>query len=210
MTASPVRISDKLKKEIVNNVHTLYGPMLDEVNKQRPDVGDRLYEIMYGPYIEDMNKLPAYFMRTAKALETRIVDGLQTSITFSLSERRRIGNTHPMEGPVRDAGYADKIVIDRTPETEEVLNIIVAWQKQKLEVVARRDAGAKAITRVLNNFKSLAPAIKMFPPIVDLLPAYVRIKVSVPQHRLTSAAMELDPALKQLATDIAVSKLTIR
>jgi len=63
---------------------------------------------------------------------------------------------------------------------------------------------------VLKTNKSLAPAIKAFPPLVDLLPAVTRIKIDVPQHRLSSVQMELDPHLKRLAAGIALKKMLNR
>jgi len=73
-----------------------------------------------------------------------------------------------------------------------------------------RENGQKAVREILKRYVSLPPAIKAFPPLVELLPAAARGKTDVPQHKLTSAEMELNPHLKQLATDIALSKFLNR
>jgi hypothetical protein len=50
----------------------------------------------------------------------------------------------------------------------------------------------------------------MFPPLVDLLPPEIRRKIEVPQHRLSSVEMEINPDLKRLARDIALHKILNR
>ena len=73
-----------------------------------------------------------------------------------------------------------------------------------------RSNATASVRRVMRANKSLAPAIKAFPPLVDLLPEVTRKKIDVPQHRLSSVQMELDPHLKRLAADIALDKLINR
>lgn len=207
MSNSPIRLSEKLKNEIIVNVNRTYGDDLDAVNRDKPDLGDTIYEILYGKHLEYMSKLPETFFRRKKELEVRNIEGKFSGISFTLSSKRPFAFTHPKEGPVRDAGYSDKIDIDRAPETEDILNRINEWQDRKKAVVAIRDAAAASVRRLLSRNKSLAPVTKDFPPVVELLPYDVRKKVSVPQHKLSSVIMELDPALKELATRIAMRKL---
>lgn len=211
MSASPVRISDKLKTEIEQCIYRLYGPQIDAVNAEKPNLGDRLYDLMYGPYLEGMERLPPEFFRATETLTFGRVGGRANTVEFKLSKKRLMGWKHPKsEQFTLSDSFGDKLQINDTPETAEIIGIIHAWWDRRKAVADVRDAGAKEVKRVLNNFKSLAPAIKMFPPLVELLPSDVRRKIEVPMHRLSSAAMELNPALKQLATDIALKKLMDR
>lgn len=209
--ASPVRISDKLIGEVASNINDLYRYFAEDIEKQKPDVGDRIYELLYGPYLSRMQDLPETFFRKFDRMDVKFVAGEPLGYSFKLSSVRLGAYTHPpgdnVEGSER---HSDKVNIKRTTYTEEIVDAILSWHKQKQDIYEVRNNATQAVRRVLREHKSLAPAIKAFPPLVDLLPAATRIKIDVPQHRLTSVLMELDPHLKRLASDLALKKMLNR
>lgn len=209
--ASPIRISDKLISEVAGNISNLYRYFLDEIEKQRPDVGDRIYELLYGPYLSRMEQLPDTFFRRLDRVEVRSIDGKPFGYPFKLSSDKFGSYTHPPGDNVECAEtFSDKVNIKRTPYTEDIVDAILSWDKQKQDLLDVRTQAVQAIKRLLRSNKSLAPAIKAYPPLVDLLSPETRVKIDVPQHRLTSALMELDPDLKRLASDIALKKILNR
>lgn len=208
---SPVRISDKLIGEVTGNISDLYKYFAEDIEKQKPDVGDRIYELLYGPYLSRMQDLPETFFRKFDRIDVKLVAEEPLGYSFKLSSVRLGSYTHPpgdnVEGSER---HSDKVNIKRTPYTEEIVDAITSWHKQKQDIYEVRNQTTSAVKRVMRSSKSLAPAIKSFPPLVDLLPAATRQKIDVPQHRLTSALMELDPHLKRLASDLALKKMLNR
>lgn len=210
MTASPVRITDKLKNEVAESIRITYQWFLDDINKQKPNVGDQLYDLLYGPHLATMEKLPDSFFRRVRSLETRHIDGQQLSYQFELSQVRRMGYSHPQGVHVGQSDYSDKVNIYRTEATAGIVDAILTWHGRKIEIVRLREAAQKAVKGVLNTHKSLAPAVKAFPPLVDLVSHATRLRLDVPQHRLSSVQMELNPDLKRLATDIATKKFLNR
>jgi hypothetical protein len=206
--ASPVRISDKLIGEVVGNISGLYKYYTDDIDKQKPDVGDRIYELLYGPYLSRMEDLPETFFHKIDRIEVKDVAGGNLGCVFKLSSTRLGSLTHPPGDNVGSSDTRfDAVNIKRTPYTEEIVDAILGWHRQKQDILEVRINSTLAVKRVMREHKSLAPAIKAFPPLVDLLPAATRLKVEVPQHRLMSALMELDPHLKRLASDIALKKM---
>lgn len=207
MSASPIRISDKLKTEVANAIDRVYGASMQAAMADKPDLGDTLYRLMYEPHFESMSRLPLEFFRHMDKLEVQKVDGLDITIDFKLSNKKLMGWKHPVSDSFKEGTYGDKITIYLTEETEEIVNTIKAWWDVRGGVVTTREASKKEVKRVMDSFKSLAPAIKMFPPLVELLPHDVRRKIDVPMDRLSSASMELNPVLKKLSTDLAVRKM---
>jgi len=201
-----VRISDKLTTMVIENISSLYRKKLEELDKQKPDVGDRLYEIIYGPYIADMERLPEGFLRKINRFETKRVGDEPHAIFFDLTSHRLSAWSHPVNEHVTSSGYGDKLDIKRTAVTEEIVDAILSWRQKIGDLMVIRENGQKAVRGILKRHASLPPAIKAFPPLIDLLSPEVRKKVDVPQHKLTSVEMELNPHLKQLATDIALNK----
>lgn len=208
---SPVRISDKLIGEVAGNISDLYKYFAEDIEKQKPDVGDRIYELLYGPYLSRMQDLPETFFRRFDRIDVKAVAGEHLGYSFKFSSVRLGAYTHPPGDNVEGSEkHSDKVNIKRTPYTEEIVDAILSWHKQKTDIYEVRNSATQAVRRVLREHKSLAPAIKAFPPLVDLLPAATRQKIDVPQHRLTSALMELDPHLKRLASDLALKKMLNR
>lgn len=208
--APPVRISDKLIGEVAGNISDLYRYYADDIEKQKPDVGDRIYELLYGPYLSQMQQLPAAFFRKLDRIETRFVGEEILGYSFKLSSVKLGSYSHPPGDNVEASDYSDRVNIKRTPYTEEIVDAIISWHKQRQDIYEVRNQATDAVRRVMRANKSLAPAIKAFPPLVDLLPAVTRMKIDVPQHRLSSVQMELDPHLKRLAADIALKKMLNR
>lgn len=209
--ASPVRISDKLIGEVAGNISDIYRWFIEDIDKQKPDVGDRIYELLYGPYLSRMEQLPATFFRKFDRIEVKDVAGEFLGYSFKFSSLKLGAYTHPPGDNVEGSEkHSDRVNIKRTPYTEELCDAILGWHRQKQDIFDVRTNVTLAVRRVMREHKSLAPAIKAFPPLVDLLPAATRAKIDVPQHRLTSALMELDPALKRLASDLALKKMLNR
>jgi hypothetical protein len=202
-----VRISDKLTTMVIENISSLYRKKLEELDKQKPDVGDRIYELVYGPHRRNMELLPKCFFRRFDSLEVGQIDGVKWLIRFKLSATVLGAYMHPENENVRLDGFSsDRLAIFRTPQTEEIIDAILEW-KGKIQTVGEVRMNAQgAVKGILKSYVSLPPAIKAFPPLIDLLSPEVRKKVDVPQHKLTSVEMELNPHLKQLATDIALNK----
>lgn len=208
--ASPVRISEKLIGKVAGNISELYKYFAEDIEKQKPDVGDRIYELLYGPYLSRMEQLPTTFFRKIDRIDTRFIGEEILGYSFKLSSVKLGSYSHPPGDNVEASDYADKVNIKRTPYTEDIIDAIVSWHKQKADIYEVRNNATTSVRRVMRANKSLAPAIKAFPPLVDLLPAVTRLKVEVPQHRLSSVQMELDPHLKRLASDLALKKMLNR
>lgn len=204
-----VRISDKLSAQVTDNIMIVYRKFIEEVEKEKPVVGDRLYEIMYGPHLPAMNSLPASFFRRLDRIDIAHAGDKQLNTSFRLSSVQLAAYTHP-SGEHVTCAQGDRVGINRTSVTEDIVDAIISWRQRIDELYTQRDGAMKAVRNVFKKYASLPPAIKTFPPLVDLLPLEIRRKIEVPQHRLSSVEMEINPDLKRLARDIAIHKILNR
>lgn len=204
-----VRISDKLSAQVTDNIMVVYRKFIEDAEKEKPVVGDRLYEIMYGPHLPAMNSLPASFFRRLDRIDISYAGDKQLNTSFKLSDIKLSAYTHP-SGEYIECTQGDRVGINRTPVTEDIVDAIISWRQRIDELYTARDGAIKAVRNVFKKYASLPPAIKTFPPLVDLLPSEIRRKIEVPQHRLSSVEMEINPDLKRLARDIAIHKILNR
>ncbi len=201
-----VRISDKLSGQVTEAIMIVYRKFIEDAEKEKPDVGDRLYEIIYGPHRSAMDSLPASFFRRLDRIDISHAGDRQLATSFKLSSVQLAAYNHP-SGEYIAYTQGDRVGINRTPVTEDIVDAILSWRQRIDELYFARDGAMKAVRNVLKRHASLPPAIKMFPPLVDLLPPEIRKKIEVPQHRLSSVEMEINPDLKRLARDIALKKM---
>jgi hypothetical protein len=204
-----VRISDKLSAQVTDNIMVVYRKFIEDAEKEKPDVGDRLYEIMYGPHLPAMNSLPTTFFRRLDRIDISCAGDRQLNTSFKLSDVKLAAYTHP-SGEYIVCTQGDRVGINRTSVTEDIVDAILSWRQRIDELYTARDGAIKAVRSVFKKYASLPPAIKTFPPLVDLLPPEIRRKIEVPQHRLSSVEMEINPDLKRLARDIAIHKILNR
>ena len=202
-----VRISDKLSSLVSTNIANLYQLKIDELVKRKPDVGDAIFGIMYDQYVPQMAALPMCFFRKFNEIEVRTVDKQVVSVRLPMSVERIGSYNIPESDHVSKDDYHDRVHVHRTERTEEIVNVLLAWQAERAGIIETRTKATKAVQGLFKKHKSLPPAIKDFPPLVDLLPKDARSKTTVPQNKLSSVTMELNPDLKQLAIDIVVFKL---
>lgn len=203
---SVVRISEKLILSVGDRVTYIYKQKKDEVAKQKPNVGDALFDLIHEPYIDTMKQLPDCFFRNYNEVTINGIEDTECILSFRLSSTRLGSLGFPSSEHLSAERYSDKVNIKRTHRTEEIIDAIQRWRAEMELVSTQRDGSITAIRSLLRKHKSLPPAIKDFPPLVELLPTKTKNKTSVPQHRLSSVTMELNPALKQLAADIAIEK----
>lgn len=205
-----VRISDKLRSAVDRSIRDLYRRFLVQIEKTKPDVGDEVYAIMYEQHLSNMALLPECFFRAHYDIDVRRIDGCDVCIRLPLSEKRLGSFNLPSNEHIERDDYHDRVIIERTARTEHIVDALLAWVAEKDAIAQQCDAAQAAVRGILEKHKSLPPAIKDFPPLVEFLPKEVKSKVSVPQHRLSSVTMELTPALKELATRVALDKLLNR
>jgi hypothetical protein len=200
-----VRITEKLKHDIRRNVVEMF---VEEHTKARetedfPDKdkwGDRIYELAHGAErIATMAKLPiTYFgFRTTFDVDgINWYDGgskhLRSTISFEFSQPR------PDVWPDVDyAGFVtangrDILLNGRDPRWGEFTTVYKAWVDRMEAVTTKENTFREGVTTVLNQFQTLSPALKAWPPLWELVPNWAKDK-----HReITKRAAPAAPVVR--------------
>ncbi len=184
-----VRFSQELKDRIFRNARQMFEKRITAAEEARPDQswGMRIYNELFGEYAAALNNVPLGFTRTTGEFNVqRVGEQSAGSIGFTM--------TTPVPWPDRLHMVTDKATVTYSqtlclvyPEDADGNRMDNAlWDEFAAECKRWRD-GIESIKRkqnefvsqvavLLNNYSTLAPALKAWPPLWDLIPEDVKNK----------------------------------
>lgn len=176
-----VRISDTLKNDIVANARRSFQSQVDAVTNFHcpPEVmtGDRILDAYIGAEnLERMNLLPVgYFKETDKVKISRIMTSSDGNIMiqkeFPLNSKRRVPY-NPQSNNIQYVayGYSPTFQATMDPFWDEMRALAIAWHEKKTVTLKRQDDFVQSVKTILGQFSTLAPALKAWPALWDLVP----------------------------------------
>jgi hypothetical protein len=176
-----VRISDSLKNDIVNNARNSFRSQVIAVAHFQcpPEVmtGDRILNAFIGvENLERMNLLPVgYFKEVEKVKIMRIMTSSSSNILlqkdFPLSGKRRVPYD-PQSNNIQyiSNGYSPTFQATLDPFWDEMRALAIAWHEKKTATAKRQEEFVTSVKTILGQFTTLAPALKAWPALWDLVP----------------------------------------
>jgi hypothetical protein len=173
-----VRFSKELKDAILKNAKGVFSRRVEEAQQSAPkEWGDRLYDIIFAQYIPALNSLPIEYFNTNDTFKfAGFVNANEfgsVSFDMKLASKRPFPVELPpsLNGVVRKSGYynSEYKLYDR-PEFEEFKQIVMDWRRRVVNIQSQREQFINSVDQVINAHATLAPALKMWQPLWDLIP----------------------------------------
>lgn len=178
-----VKFSGELRERIVNNAKSRFAVQLNTAKESRPkDWGDRLYNLIFGHYEEFTKQLPEYWFHKEDSIDVSAIDGsVHVGLSFTLNPVRPYPVNMPSD---RDCGllawrrntYGQDLILKDDPIFDEFKGEVVAWKKRVAFVENQQKEFAQSVQHVINSYVTLAPALKAWPPLWELVPEDVKEK----------------------------------
>jgi len=195
-----VRFSKELIDNIGKNARNKMAFIVTKAEETKPDNswGQRIYDTMF---LEDkpiISQVPAGWLKTVEYLKVEAVGGVPCDMRFKFAT--------PIPWPVQSMDTA----LVKTNSWSDAVNLKdhLVWGEFHAEVVAfkQRVADAKKrqtefvemVYKVCNAYSTLAPALKAWPALWELVPEDVKDK-----HREIKEREK-----KEVVLDVDLSKLT--
>jgi hypothetical protein len=196
-----VRFSKELIEAVVKNAKAKMQPAVDRATAAtvHPAWGQKIYDMLFGDEQVLLSGVPKHWLRTKDGIKIKQVGNEKcgTKLMFS----------GPMYWPVEfpkshlatfDGGWEDTLTLrDVAPwdefkaEVEIVNQGVAAATQRQTEFVAM-------VTKVCNAYSTLAPALKAWPPLWDLIPENAKNR-----HREITVREKTETTL-----DVDIGKLT--
>jgi hypothetical protein len=177
-----VRITEQLVNDVMHKVGQQFDAAHAKAEALRPDIGDDVYDIIIGrPHGSDMTKCPKEFFNSYNMMYIYCNGFSPRSVSgdWGLSDERPFPHAIPDR---RDVIYEDshyrgvRITINRELEFAAIYEKLDKWQDALKIVADERQAAKMETKRVLESFTTLAPVLKAWPALWELLPDHVKDK----------------------------------
>ena len=208
-----VKFSEELRERIANVASSKFQDAINKAVASAPkDWGDKLYDYAFAPYVDAMEALPKGFLPTRSNI---VVDNIQipkeeevhVGLEFKFTDKKLFPFAYPSKFPWQKCGnYGDAITIRYSDVLEEFVNEVRAWNKRKASAVARQAEFKQSVRKVVDAYATLAPALKAWPPLWDLIPDDVKTKHKLIVEREVKTR-EIDVDLDRMTAMAAFTKI---
>jgi len=196
-----VRFSTELSNTILSSARNKMQPAIDRAEQSRPDNGwgQIIYDTLFVEVKPHIARLPAGWLKTVDKIEIDRVGDHPCNLTFTLatpqpwphsfieSSLAKKTRSSYMDGLTLSGGCWDAFQAE-----------VVAFNQRKVDAQKRRAEFVEMVKKIVTAYSTLAPALKAWPPLWDLIPENVRNK-----HR------EIKERTKnEVVLDIDINKLT--
>lgn len=208
-----VRFSEGLRDRIRSKARDMFQPQMEAAEASfNKELLDGVYDKLMAPYLVHLNAIPSEFLRTASIMDVHVHRG-STAIRLNLGSARPVPArdlTVPGVGTFTAHYSVPDIYLDaNNPEWEPLREEYTAWKQRRMNTVAKRDEFLGMVNKILEAHVTLAPALKTWPALWELLPEETKEKhKEIKERKRRDMSEELeDVDLGKLTAAVTVHKL---
>ena len=222
-----VRFSDSLKGEIRNKAKAMFQDRIKQAKDNVPaHWADKVYECFFPADVrQKMASLPDYVLRTseyievggfANAPEDVWQTGDYTHQTWMLQGSIRLSFSKPMPWVDKFSNAPTGFLSNYTNSKFDYTDSRWDWLKPEFkeynrkvfEAINKQETFLSSVNTLMETYTTLAPALKAWRPLWDLLPDEAKDRHKTVKERKVVKAEELDLDLNAMTSAVALSKIT--
>lgn len=205
-----VRFSQELKDAILKNAGSVFTKQIEAARSARPsnDWSGFIYDKLFGVHVPAMNALPITFFKRTTGISIERIGGVQCSLRFELTSERPWPHEFQESDLAKKSGYyGEEIDLKDDLVWGELFAEIKRWKQGIADVEQKRNDFVKQVSQIINAHATLAPALKMWPALWDLVPEPTKEKHREIKVR-EKKEVEVDVNLGALTAAVTFNKLT--
>lgn len=206
-----VRFSKELQEEIIKNAKGVFGKQLETAKNNRPENewGEKIYDILYGQYTNVLNAVPQMFLTTSNKFKVEQVGSLSCGLEFTLNSAKPFPKEIPdTEYAKKSSGYyGNEYVLKDHLVWGEFYADVHRWLDGIKAVQTKRDQFVEQVQKIITAHATLAPALKMWPPLWDLVPEQYKERHRTIVER-TKNEVEVNVDLSSMTAAVVANKIT--
>lgn len=196
-----VRFSKELNEAIIKNAKAVFDKQAQAAREAKPDEawGEKIYNILLGEHVPALNAVPQYFLSMTEKIKIEQVGSRSCNLEFKLNSPRPFPREFPDMELAKKAGYYDNaIVLKDNLVWSEFFAEVAKWQEGMKVVEEKRRVFVEQVEKIISAHATLAPALKMWQPLWDLIPEEYKER-----HRKI-----VDREKKEVNVDVDLQSLT--
>ena len=216
-----VRISLKLIDDIERKSVNMFTARRERLLANGPKLDDKLYDIAMQPYRERMEALPPEFFEQYDHVYVAGYQHGSTSLRYdnmlkhTFSKPRPFPHKFPDDARLKFANNYHKSYVLVGECWEEYHNAFMEWQDRMKALDAEQKEYLTQVKGLLQQHSTLAPLLKQWPALWDLLPQYAKDKHTEIKERQPRAPVvkdsygdEIEVDFNKLTAAVVAHKLT--
>jgi hypothetical protein len=200
-----VRFSKDLQERILASAKKKFEKSVEAARDARPDAdlwSDRLWDAIFGQYSSAIATVPSEFINTAgsftikhghRADGTVVTVGLQFEFKGTSKPWPVLGTGKVLAGVRKESTWSSAVILESSladnPVVAQFLDEVDVWRNNWAAAQARQTEFVNSVKAVITSYSTLAPALKAWPPLWDLLGEDVKDR-----HREVVDREKRDPA----------------
>lgn len=196
-----VRFSKELIDRIEKQARAKMEPAIVKAQGQKPDNswGQRIYDILFHEAKPVIAQVPVGWLKQAKRIQIDRIGERQCNMAFEFATEQPWPHQFPnSELAAKTMSYGDGIVLKDHLVWGEFHAEVTAYHQRVQEAAKRRDEFVEAVKKICTTYSTLAPALKAWPPLWELVPEDVKDK-----HREIKEREK-----KEVVLNVDIGKLT--
>lgn len=206
-----VRFSKELQDAIIKNAEGVFSKPLEAARDAKPEQawGEKIYDTLFGEHTAVLNAVPTYFFNMVDKIKIEHIGSTQVGLEFQLNSSKPMPHSFPDTELAKKAGYyGSEIMLKDHLVWGEFFADVKRWQAGIKAVQESRNAFVKQVKTIINAHATLAPALKMWPPLWDLVPEEYKNRHREVKER-EKKEVQLDGVdLSTLTSIVVANKLT--
>jgi hypothetical protein len=210
-----VRFSGQLIDEILSNARKMFDTRLEKVQKNYPEFwGDTIHATIFQDYIDKINSLPNGLITYGDEMVLDKIGDVSLGLQLKFSKPRPMFNKYSDKdfnelGIRSNYGWRNQLELDANePRFAEIYEQAKEYRSKVAVVEQQRDAFIESVKQVVNAHATLAPALKMWSALWDLVPQQYKDRHMEVVERTKKEIVLENVDLNSLTATVTLNKLT--
>ncbi len=172
-----VRFSKELIEKIISNARNKMQPAVTKAEESKPDNawGQRIYDTIFAEVKPIISQVPAGWLKTVERMDIEQVGDTRCNMRFNFNPPVPWPNVFLATAVAKkERQYSDGIVLTDEHVWAEFYAEVVAFNERVHTARKRQNEFADMVKKVTAAYSTLAPAIKAWPPLWELIPEGVK------------------------------------
>jgi hypothetical protein len=204
-----VKIGKELRESVEKAARGIFSRKKDALTQEM--ISDYqsvefLYNTIMSPYLSIIAQLPKEMVRHTNEL-TFIIKGIRYPVKFA-SDRPWFYKAPKNELMDGSRYYETDVYLrESAPEWKDILEHTVTYQAKMASLDEQQKTFVDGVKTIMDTYSTLAPALKAWPPLWDLLPESIKDKHKEIVERKKPEQVELDVDLNKLTSTVVAHKI---
>lgn len=196
-----VKFSKDLNKQIEINAHKKMQSAVTKAEESKPDNswGQRIYDTIFAEVKPIISQVPAGWLQTVDRMDIEQVGDARCNMRFTFATPLPWPNVFVTTAIAKkERSYRNGIVLTDEHVWSEFYTEVVALNERVSAARKRQNEFVEMVSKVVGTYGTLAPALKAWPPLWDLIPEDVKDKHKEIVERVK----------KEVVLNVDINKLT--